>query len=77
MFLLYPDNLIEWTTGDSDGGVGGLGGTPAEVGLVSEDPFNSVFIEFTNASDIVDIELTSNVGIDGLYIFRVDQALPG
>lgn len=72
VFLLYPENLIEWTTGDSDGGVGGLGGTPAEVGLVSEDPLQSFFINFLNASDVVDIESTSNVFIDGLYIFRVD-----
>lgn len=72
VFLLYPENLIEWTTGDSDGGVGGLGGTPAEVGLVSEDPLESIFI-FSNTSDVVDIESTTNVEIAGLWIFRVDQ----
>ena len=73
VFLLYPENLIEWTTGDADGGSGGLGGTPAEVGLVSEDPLESYFV-FVNSSDVVDIESSSNVEVAGLWIFRVDES---
>ena len=73
VYMLYPENLIEWTTGDSDGGVGGLGGDPADVGLVSQDPAASFFFpNISNTSEVADIESTSNVGIAGLWIFRAD-----
>ena len=72
--LIYPEDLIEWTTGDGDGGMGGLGGDPADVGLMAPASLsnNSFFLPDSNTSDIVDIESTTNVMLDGLWIFRAD-----
>ena len=70
--LFYPDELIEWTTGDGDGGVGGLGGDPADVGLIGDNGANSFFLPASNTSDIVNIETTSNVFRAGLWGFRID-----
>ena len=66
--------MIQWTTGDSDGGVGGLGGDPADVGLVSEDPDASYFLGISNTSEVVDIESTGNFEVSGLWVFRADQS---
>ena len=70
--LLYADGLIEWTTGDSDGGMDGLGGDPADVGFINSDPFDEFFIPDSNTSNIVNIDDLSNVGTAGLWIFQVD-----
>lgn len=53
--------------------MGGLGGDPADVGLISADPAESYFLPISNTSDVVDIEPTTNVGIGGLWLFRVDN----
>ena len=73
--LLYPEDLIEWTTGDSNGGMGGLGGDPADVGLLAPDSIssNSFFLPLSNTSDVVDIESSTNVQVDGMWIFGVDN----
>ena len=71
--LFYPEDLIQWTTGDNSGGSGGLGGDPANVGLVSEDSTASYFLNISNTDEVVDIESTGNLEINGLWVFRVDQ----
>lgn len=71
--LLYADDMIQWMTGDADGGVNGLGGDRADVGLVSEDPINSFFLPASNTSAVLMLDSMSNVGDGGLWIFRVDQ----
>ena len=71
--LLYADDMIQWMTGDADGGINGLGGDRADVGLVSEDPNNSFFLPASNTSAVLMLDSTSNVDNGGLWIFRVDQ----
>lgn len=75
VFFLYPEDLIEWTTGDNDRGTGGLGGDPADVGFIAPEAIssNSFFLPLSNTSDVVDIESSSNVLIEGLWIFRADN----
>lgn len=70
--FLYPEDSILWTTGDADGGMGGLGGDPADVGFVAPDPTSSLFISISNTPAVVDIESTSNVFVPGLYTFRFE-----
>ena len=70
--LLYADGLIEWTTGDADGGVEGLGGDPADVGFVNDDRSNEFFIPASNTSEIINVNAMSNVGVAGLWIFQID-----
>ena len=70
VIFLYPEGGIEWTTGDADGGVNGLGGNPAVVELTS--PSDSLTIPDSGSGAIVDIETQSNVNISGVFVFRVD-----
>ena len=71
--LLYADEMIEWMTGDADGGMNGLGGDRADVGLVSENPSNSFFLPASNTSAVLMLDSMSNVGSGGVWLFQVDQ----
>ena len=70
--LLYADEMIEWMTGDADGGMNGLGGDRADVGLVSELPTNSFFLPASNTSAVLMLDSMSNVDLDGFWVFRTD-----
>lgn len=70
--LLYADDMIQWMTGDADGGVNGLGGDRADVGFVSENPMNNFFLPASNTSAVLMLDSMSNVGMAGLWLFRVD-----
>ena len=54
-----------------------LGGTEAQVGYDAGDYFNYYTVPGSMTPSIVDIETTSNVGIPGMYIFKVDSPTPG
>lgn len=68
--FLYPK--VEWTTGDYSGGKNGLGGTPAQAGINAGDGnrCTSVFEALTD--EIINIDKSSNVKQDGVYVYRVD-----
>jgi len=72
---LYVDGRIQWTTGDNSGGDGGLGGTEALAGINAGDGENFVTIPGSLTPSIIDIAQTSNVGIPGMWIFRVDHGM--
>ena len=65
--------MIQWTTGDRDGGVNGTGGDPADVGFIGDNGSNPFFLPASNTSDLVDLDTTSNVGIPGQWVFQVDE----
>ncbi len=69
--FLYADELIEWTTGDRDGGFNGLGGDPADIGFV-DDLGSGFFIPISNTDDVISADDTSNVGAPGIWIFQID-----
>ena len=71
MIFLYGD--LQWTTGDNSGGSGGLGGTEALVGINAGDGINSVTVPGSRAPNITNVINTSNVGIPGVWIFKVDE----
>ena len=75
--FLYLDDGIQWTTGDSSGGANGVGGTEAQVGYDAGDGVNYHSVPGSMTPSIIDIETTSNVGIAGMYIFRLDLTPPG
>ena len=68
---LYADGEIQWTTGDADGGVNGLGGNSAQVGFNRGDGTDFGAIPISGTADVLNIASTSNVGVDGMYIFRL------
>ena len=72
--FLYADGLIQWTTGDASGGSGGLGGTPAQVGFNAGDGVRFAIVPGSRTSEIIAIASTSNVEVDGVWIYRVDAA---
>ena len=71
---LYADRHIQWTTGDASGGDRGFGGTLAQAGFDAGDETRFFSIPGSGTPYIVDIELTSNIGVPGQWTFRVDLA---
>ena len=72
--FLYADGEIQWTTGDSDGGTNGLGGNPAQVGFNRGDGTDFGIIPSSGTANIINIASTSNVGVDGVYIFKISES---
>ena len=79
MLFLYANDLIQWTTEDISG-TNGLGGIPAQCGFNAGDGIQFFSIPGSQTAAILNIYNTSNVGVPGLWVFRVDQnaiAQPG
>ena len=68
--FLYLDEGIQWPTEDG-------GSTEAQVGYDAGDYINYYTVNGSMTPSIVDIETTSNVGIQGMYIFEVDGNYTG
>lgn len=72
VIYFYADGMIQWTTGDASGGEGGFGGTPAQVGFNAGDGVRYAIVPGSRTADIVNIDMTSNIGVPGVWVFRVD-----
>ena len=72
VIFLYADGEIQWTTGDASDGFDGLGGIPAQVGFDAGDGIRHATIPGSRTDAIINITQTSNVGIPGVWIFRID-----
>ena len=70
---LYADGEIQWTTGDADGGVNGLGENPAQVGFDGGDGTDFGVIPISGTADVINIASTSNVGVNGVYVFKISD----
>ena len=76
VFFLYNDGGIQWTTGDDSFGTNGLGGNEAIVGISSGSYFiNLILIPFSLSPNILHIDKTSNVGIPGVWMFKVGTGI--
>ena len=66
----YADDEIQWITGSSSDGTDGLGGKAALVGYNAGDciRYKTVCESMTTEN----ITTTSNIGIPGVYVFKVD-----
>jgi receptor-type tyrosine-protein phosphatase Q/CUB/sushi domain-containing protein len=73
VIFIYAENGIQWTTGDASGGTDGLGGIPAHVGFNAGDGIRFESIPGSRTNEILNITITSNIGIDGVWVFRVDE----
>lgn len=69
MIFNYADVEIQWTTGDNNGGVGGLGGTQAQIGFNAGDGIRFTSIPGSLTSDVLNIDSTTNVNKAGVWIF--------
>ena len=67
VIFLYADNLIQWSRGIAST-------VDAQGGFNAGDGTRHFTIEGSQTTAIVDIETTSNIGVSGTYLFRVDDA---
>ena len=72
----YADGLIQWTTGDSAGGIQGLDGTQAQIGVNTGDNSSSVNVPGSRTPAIINITRTSNVQVPGQWIFQLNGTTP-
>ncbi|GFO48993.1 sushi, nidogen and egf-like domain-containing protein 1 [Plakobranchus ocellatus] len=75
-FTIFNYARIDWTTGSNNNGneSTGLGGLPAQAGFNAGDQKNYYEVEGAMKAAIINLTHTSNVGIPGKWIFRVDSA---
>ena len=71
--FLYADGEIQWTTDDASGGINGLSGTPAQVGFDAGDGVHYATIPGSRSDAIINVTRTSNVGVPGMWVFRIDE----
>ncbi|MDQ3030812.1 MAG: hypothetical protein M3Y87_00180 [Myxococcota bacterium] len=64
-------NRCQWTTGDASGGVGGLGGTPAQAGFDAGNGVDFYELPGSRTAAILLLCTTSNVGETGVWRFQV------
>ena len=77
VMFLYADGKIQWTTGDASGGTNGLNGTEALAGINVGDGVNNITISGSLTPNIINIAQTSNVGIPGVWMFKVGEGKYG
>ena len=70
---MYAYGRIQWTTGDDSGGINGLGGNEALAGINVGDGINSTTIPGSQTPSIINVTQTSNVGIPGVWMFKVGE----
>ncbi|NXE91314.1 SNED1 protein, partial [Menura novaehollandiae] len=76
-FTIFNYESITWTTGmhaSSGGNFAGLGGIAAQAGFNAGDGKRYFNIPGSRTDDIADVEMTTNVGIPGRWVFRIDDA---
>ncbi|XP_035428134.1 sushi, nidogen and EGF-like domain-containing protein 1 [Cygnus atratus] len=73
-FIMLNYGDIQWTTGIANQGDPhtGLGGIPAQAGFNSGDDVHYYNIPGSRSPAVLNIGRTSNVGVPGRWIFRVD-----
>jgi len=78
--------MIQWTTGDNDGGVDGIGGTPAFVGINKGDGVDFVNIAGSHTNDVISIDSGTNIPVPpntmmdfvttrGVYVIRISDGV--
>ena len=72
VLYLYADGEIQWTNGDGSHGFDGLHGIPTQVGFDAGDGIRHTAIPTSYTDAIINVTHTSNAGIPGMWVFRVD-----
>ena len=67
--FIYVSGGIQWTTSDSTNGINAIAGINAGDGV------NAVLINGSLTPSIINISQTSNVGIPGVWIFKVGEGM--
>ncbi|XP_068136744.1 sushi, nidogen and EGF-like domain-containing protein 1 isoform X7 [Hyperolius riggenbachi] len=75
-FTIFNYETIEWTTGrhaSSGGDISGRGGIAAQAGFNAGDGWRYFNIPGSRTDDIAGIANTTNIGIPGRWVFRIDD----
>ena len=72
VIFLYAYGRIQWTTGDDDGGVGGLGGSEAAAGIYFYR--RTIRIPGSSTPQIIKIDENSNIGVPGMWIYKLGDS---
>ena len=73
--FLYADGLIQWTTSDYNGGINGLGGIEASIGVTAGDGENFIDHEYSFTPEVLSIttsRVPDTVTVGGMLMYRVD-----
>ena len=70
---MYADEEIQWTTGDADGGINGLGGIPAQVGFNKGDGIGFTTINNSRTERIIKVASASNTDLPGMLVFKISD----
>ena len=80
VIFLYADGLIQWTSSDDSGGVGGLGGNAAHIGVNAGDERTFITHDYSFTANVLNIANSrvpseeSRVERSGMLVYRVDSA---
>ncbi len=66
VYFLYADGLIQWTRGSAST-------VHAQVGFNAGDGVRFAVVPESQTAAIQNIDETTNVGVNGLWAFRVDR----
>ena len=76
VLFYYLEEGLNWSTGDASGGVGGLGGTPAQVGFNAGDGARYIVLPGSQTSDVLEFDdKIGNTGVKGNWVFQVDTTV--
>ena len=75
VIFLYADGLIQWTSSDATGGVDGLGGNEARIGITSGDGVNFITYDYSSTLQLLNIvssRVPDRVTVGGMLMYRAD-----
>lgn len=79
--FLYPENGINWYSGDASGGVNGIGGTSALIGLNKGDGVVYEAVNVSYTPQVLNVSMYANVEDDpppaGFYMWNVNNVTKG
>ena len=75
VMFIYVSGGIQWTTADSSNGTNGFGGVEATAAIIAGDGVNFIAIPGSRTPSIINITHNSNVGIPGIWMFKVGEGM--
>lgn len=71
--IFFYVNSLQWTTGDVNGGMNGLGGMEAQVGFSAGDGTRSFALPISGTSSVLQLDTLSNIMQPGRWVFQVNM----
>lgn len=77
--FLFPENGINWYSGDASNGMNGVGGIPAQVGLNKGDGIVYYTLNVSSTPAVINVSMYSNIdgAPSGFYMWNVNNVTNG